>query len=146
MNSDKKTENERVVKVFLDDENTAFAEFSPPAKFELDTTRIPDGEHVLRIVARSSSGIEAIRKIPFEVRNGPEISVLGLEENDVVDSSVSLTVNAYGSETNDQFIIKGSETPKAIPAWLWALLIGFAAFALFYFIMYWSPELYKSFV
>jgi hypothetical protein len=96
-------------------------------------------------VAKSSTGIEGVREIPFVVRNGPAISVVGLKENETVDTQVPLIINAYGSETNDFFVIKGSETPKAIPAWVWALLIGFFGFGLFYIIMYWSPELYKSF-
>ena len=138
-------EENRIIKVFLDDDLQPFAEFQPPVKFELDTTKIPDGRHSLKVVARSSRGIEGIKTIPFEVRNGPEISVVGLKPNEVVDTKVSITINAYGSETNDAFVIKGSETPKAIPAWVWALIISFIGFALFYLIMFWSPELYKSF-
>ncbi|HEX8040190.1 MAG TPA: cytochrome C [Chryseosolibacter sp.] len=138
-------EDKRIVKVFLDEESRPFAEFAPPAKLILDTTKIPDGKHRLRIVARSSQGVEGTRAIPFEVRNGPDIAVVGLKENEVVDQQIPITINAYGSETNDEFIIRGSETPKAIPAWVWALLISFAGFAFFYLIMYWSPVLYKSF-
>lgn len=140
-----KDKTSRIVKVFLDDEEKPFGEFQPPVKLTLDTTRIPDGKHILKVVARSSRGVEGVRTIPFEVRNGPEISVLGLKENDVVDTQVSVTINAYGSETNDQFIITGSETPKAIPSWVWALIISFIGFAVFYFIMYWNPQWYKSF-
>jgi hypothetical protein len=135
----------RIIKVFLDSDPKPFAEFAPPVRFVLDTTKIPDGKHRLKIVARSSKGIEGVKTIPFEVRNGPEISIVGLTENEVVDTQIPITINAYGSETNDEFIIKGSETPKAVPAWVWALLISFTGFALFYFIMYWNPELYKSF-
>ncbi|AEM71674.1 hypothetical protein Murru_2639 [Allomuricauda ruestringensis DSM 13258] len=138
-------EDNRIIKVYLDEEPRPFAEFSPPVKFVLDTTKIPDGKHSLRIVARSSNNVEGIRTIPFEVRNGPEIAVVGLKDNEVVDTQVPITINAYGSETNDSFVIRGSETPKAIPAWVWALLIIFVGFALFYAIMYWSPEFYKSF-
>ncbi|MCR9228259.1 MAG: cytochrome C [Flavobacteriaceae bacterium] len=138
-------EDNRIIKVYLDAEPRPFAEFSPPVKFVLDTTKIPDGKHSLRIVARSSNNVEGIRTIPFEVRNGPEIAVVGLKDNEVVDTLVSITINAYGSETNDSFVIRGSETPKAIPAWVWALLVIFVGFALFYAIMYWNPELYKSF-
>ena len=138
-------EDNRVIKVYLDEEAKPFAEFSPPVKFILDTTKIPDGKHSLRIVARSSNNVEGIRTIPFEVRNGPEIAVVGLNDNEVVDTQIPITINAYGSETNDSFVIRGSETPKAIPAWVWALLIIFVGFALFYAIMYWDPEHYKSF-
>lgn len=144
MTSSKPMEDNRIIKVFLDDETRPFAEFQPPVKFVLDTTKIPDGKHLLKIIAKSSSGVEGVKTIPFEVQNGPKISVIGLSENEKVDTQISITINAYGSETNDEFIIKGSETPKAIPAWVWVLLISFFAFALFYVIMYWSPEFYKS--
>lgn len=139
-------EDKRIVKVFLDDEQKPFAEFAPPVKFVLDTTKIPDGKHRLKIVAKSSSGVEGVRMVPFEVRNGPAISILGLKDNEIIDTQTPITINAYGSETNDSFVIRGSETPKAIPAWVWALLIAFIAFGIFYFIMYWTPEFYKSFV
>lgn len=138
-------EDNRIIKVFLDEDPKPFASFAPPVKIVLDTTKIPDGKHTLKIVAKSSNGIEGIREVPFVVRNGPAISVVGLKDNETVDTQVPLIINAYGSETKDFFVIKGSETPKAIPAWVWALLVGFFGFGLFYIIMYWSPELYKSF-
>lgn len=138
--------DQRIIKVFLNNDIEPFAQFSPPVKFVFDSTKLPDGKHIIKIVARSSNGIEGIKKIPFEVRNGPEISVVGLKDNEIVDAQIPITINAYGSETKDEFIIKGSETPKAIPAWVWALLISFVAFALFYLISLWSVESYKSFV
>lgn len=131
-------DDKRIIKVFVDDDPEPFAEFSPPAKFLFDTTRLPDGPHVLKVVARSSSGQEGIRTIPFEVRNGPAISVVGLKDHDVVDSRIPVTINAYGSERKDVFVVTGSETPKAIPAWVWALLIIFIAWGVFYMVMYWN--------
>lgn len=128
-------EENRIIKVYLDDDPAPFAEFTPPVKFLLDTNKIPDGAHTLRIVAKSSDGIEGQRSIPFEVRNGPSIAVVGLKANDVLDDKVPITINAYGSERKDIFVVTGSETPKAIPAWVWALLILFVGFALFYFIL-----------
>ncbi|WP_226391133.1 cytochrome C [Penaeicola halotolerans] len=138
-------EDQRIVKVFLDDDPQPFAEFAPPVKFVFDSTKIPDGKHLLKIVAKSTDGIEGVKSIPFEVRNGPSISVVGLKENEIVNEQVAITINAYGSERKDVFVVTGSETPKGIPSWVWALLIAFVGFALFYFIMYWSPDLYKSF-
>ena len=135
----------RVIKVYLDDEEQPFAEFSPPVKFELDTTKIPDGAHTLRIVARSSRGVEGVRVVPFKVRNGPTISLVGLNDNDEVTQQIPITINAYGSETDDQFVIRGSETPKAIPAWVWAMVISFIAFGAAYAILYWTPDFYISF-
>lgn len=145
MKSLKRLEKSRIVKVFLDDDDHPFVEFAPPVKFTLDTTKIPDGKHQLKIIARSSNGKEGIKIVSFEVRNGPEISIIGLNDNEVVDQQLPITINAYGSETNDQFIITGSETPKAIPAWVWALVISFIGFAAFYLMMYWSSLNYKSF-
>nr|WP_287938901.1 cytochrome C [Algoriphagus sp.] len=135
----------RKIRVFLDEDPVPFAEFSPPVKFVLDTTKIPDGKHQLRIVAQSTTGKEGVKTVPFEVRNGPSISVVGLQEGDVVTDQVPVTINSYGSERNDFFLIRGSETPKGIPAWVWATLISFVGFALFYFIMYWNPDHYQSF-
>jgi hypothetical protein len=37
------------------------------------------------------------------------------------------------------FMITGSETPKASPSWVWAMVIAFVGFAAFYFTLYWSP-------
>lgn len=139
-------EDNRIVKVFLDDDPVPFAAFSPPVKFILDTTKIPDGKHRLKIVAKSTDNVEGMRVVPFEVRNGPAIAVVGLRENEVVSDQVPVTINAYGSERSDIFVVTGSETPKAVPSWVWALLIAFVGFALFYVIMYLTPDLYKSFM
>lgn len=139
-------EDNRVVKIFLDDDPLPFGEFTPPVKFVLDTTKIPDGKHRLKIVAKSTDNVEGVRTIPFEVRNGPAIAVVGLEDNEIVNDHIPVTINAYGSERSDIFVVTGSETPKAVPSWVWALLIAFAGFALFYLIMYLNPDLYKSFV
>ena len=138
-------ENKRSVIVFLDNEKVPFGVFKPPAKLVLDTTKISDGKHELKIKAISSTGIEGVRIIPFEVRNGPEIAVVGLKENEVIESDTVITINAYGSESSESFIITGSETPKAIPSWVWACLISFVGFAIFYLITYWSINSYKSF-
>lgn len=80
------TEDKRIIKVFLDDETQAFAEFAPPVKFVLDSTKIPDGKHTLKIIAKSSRNVEGVKIIPFEVKNGPEISVIGLKDNEEVGS------------------------------------------------------------
>lgn len=138
-------ESEKTIRIFLDDDPKPFAEFGSPVKFLFDTTKIPDGKHRLKIVVTSTDGAEGIKVIPFEVRNGPAISVLGLKDNEVVDTQIPITINAYGSERKDVFVITGSETPKAIPSWVWALVILFVGFGIFYLIMYWKPDLYKSF-
>ena len=138
-------ENKRKVTVFLDDEKIPFGEFEPPVKLVLDTTKITDGKHELKIKAISSNGIEGVRIVPFEVRNGPEIAIVGLKDNEIIESNTVITINAYGSETSESFIIRGSETPKAVPSWVWACIIAFVGFAIFYFITHWTIGTYKSF-
>ena len=129
---------QKKIKVFLDDESQPLKEFLPPANFTLDTTKIPDGPHTLKVVATSSDGVEGIRKVSFTVRNGPEIELAGIRNNDVVNDQVDLSVNAYGSENRESFLVAGSETPRAVPAWLWVIVMGFAAWAVFYILMYWN--------
>jgi len=138
-------EDNRIIKIFLDADPKPFATFAPPVKFVLDTTKIADGKHTLRILAKSTSGKEGIKVIPFEVRNGPDITVTGIKEDEIVNQQLSITVNSYGSERNDFFTIRGSETPTAIPAWVWTLVISFVGFAIFYFIMFWNSDSYTSF-
>lgn len=130
----------RNVKVFLDDGDVPLKEFSPPANFTLDTTKISDGPHSLKVVATSSDGVEGFKKIEFTVRNGPEIVLDGIKNNDVISEQVELSVNAYGSENRENFIVSGSETPKAVPAWLWVIVMSFVAWAFYYGISYWSNQ------
>lgn len=139
-------ERKQKIKVFLDDEVTPFAEFESPVKFVLDTTKIPDGEHQLKIVAKSTNDVEGVRIIPFVVRNGPSIDVVGLKKNEVINEQIPITINTYGSDRVDFFKVIGSETPKGIPTWVWILVILFVAYAVYYLIMYLTPDLYKSFV
>ena len=134
----KEIQENNQVRIFLDDDPAPFAEFKAPVRFMLDTTKLVDGKHSLRIVSRSTDGKEGTNHIRFTVRNGPAITVVGLKDGDVVDDKVPLIINAYGSERKDLFIVQGSETPKAIPSWIWVILISFIGWAIFYLIMYWT--------
>lgn len=130
------------VRIFLDNDPQPFGDFKAPVRFVLDTTKLVDGEHNLRIVSRSTDGKEGIKEVRFQVRNGPAITIVGIRDGDVIDDKVSVVINSYGSERKDFFIVQGSETPKAIPSWIWVLLISFIGWALFYVIMYWTKEFY----
>jgi hypothetical protein len=130
------------VRIFLDDDPQPFGEFRAPVRFVLDTTKLVDGEHHLRIVSRSTDGKEGFKKVRFQVRNGPAITVVGISEGDILDDKVPVLINSYGSERKDFFIVQGSETPKAIPSWIWVLLISFVGWAIFYVIMYWTKAFY----
>ncbi len=128
----------KTVKIFLDKGKEPIKEVRPPANFQLDTTQLPDGAHTLTMVATSSDGVEGIKKVEFVVRNGPEIELIGLKSNDVISEQVDLSINAYGSESKENFIVSGSETPKAVPAWLWVIIICFVSWGAFYLISNWN--------
>jgi hypothetical protein len=131
-------EDKSTVFIFMDDDAKPIGEFASPVNFELDTHKIVDGKHVLKIVSKDPAGKEGLRLIPFEVRNGPAIAIEGIEENAVVDGIVPLMINAYGKGDQKKFLITGSETPQSIPALFWILLIGFAGWSLYYLITYLS--------
>ncbi len=120
----------------MDDDPHPFAEFDAPFNFELDTHKLVDGDHVLTIVSKDPSGREGIRRIPFVVRNGPSIAVEGIRENAIVDGVLPVMINAYGRGDQKRFLIEGSETPRSIPAWIWAAVLVFFAWAAYYTITF----------
>lgn len=127
-------EDKSKVMLFVDEEEHPIAELNTPVQFELDTRKLTDGEHTLKIVSKSPKGREGIRKIKFTVRNGPAIAVEGMVENDVVDGVVPLMINAYDKGNQHRFMIEGSETPRTVPSWLFIILIAFSAWAAYYLI------------
>lgn len=122
------------VMLFVDDDLNPIAEMYAPVQFELDTRKLTDGEHTLKVVSKSPTGREGIRKIKFIVRNGPAIALEGLSENQVVDGTIPLMINAYDKGNQKKFIIEGSETPQSVPSWLWVLLVVFIGWAAYYMI------------
>ena len=139
------TGDKNIVKVFLDDEPIPFVELETPSKILFDTTKIADGKHTLKLVANSSGKKEGVRVIPFEIRNGPAISVIGIKEHQVVEDQISITINAYGSEKKEIFVVRGSENPKGIPIWVWVALILFIGWGLHYLYVFWTQDNYNSF-
>lgn len=132
------TEDKSKISLFIDDNLQPIAELVAPVQFELDTRKLTDGEHTLKLVSKSPTGREGIRKIKFIVRNGPAISIEGISENSVVDGTVPLMINAYDKGNQQKFIIEGSETPQSVPSWLWILLIAFFGWAAYYLITNYS--------
>lgn len=122
------------VLLYIDDDVVPLGVFECPVKFQLNTTKLQDGEHVLKIIGKDPMGKEGIRLMPFTVRNGPAISIEGLNEHDVVDGEVPILLNAYGKSDQRKFIIDGSETPRSVPSWVWASIIVFFGWAAYYFI------------
>lgn len=129
--------------IFVDDELKPVAELESPVNFELDTRKLVDGHHTLKIVSKDPTGKEGIRLIPFEVRNGPAIAIEGIKENAVVDGVIPIMINAYGKGDSKNFLIVGSETPQSIPFWVFILLITFVAWAGYYFIDSSAINLFK---
>lgn len=127
-------EDKSKITLFVDNDVQPIAELIAPVQFELDTRKLTDGEHTLKLVSKSATGREGIRKIKFVVRNGPAIAVEGLSENRVVDGIIPLMINAYDKGNQKKFIIEGSETPQTVPNWLWILLIAFLGWAAYYMI------------
>lgn len=129
-------EDKSTISIFLDDEPQPTAQVKSPVSFELDTRKLVDGHHSLKIVSKDPTGKEGVRFINFEVRNGPAIAVEGITENAVVDGILPIMINAYGKGDQKTFLIEGSETPQSIPAWVWILIIGFIGWALYYSFSY----------
>lgn len=127
-------EDKSRVILFIDEDPTPIGEFAAPVTFELDTRKLPDGSHTLKIVGKDTLGKEGIRVVPFTVRNGPAIAIDGLKENDKIDGVVPIMINAYSKGDQKKFLIDGSETPKSVPSWLWAAVMIFFAWAAYYLI------------
>lgn len=126
------TKDRSKVFLFLDDEIQPIAELEAPTVFDLDTKKMVDGEHILKIISQSPSGSEGIKKIRFTVKNGPSIQVEGLKNNAKLNGTVSLMINAYDKGDQKSFLINGSETPKTIPYWIWILILLFIGWAIYY--------------
>ncbi len=120
------------ISIFIDAESKPVAVMQAPVQFEVDTRKLTDGEHTLKIVSKSPTGREGIKLVKFTVRNGPAISIEGLKDNEVVDGVIPLMINAYDKGNQKKFNIDGSETPHSIPSWLWIIAIAFFGWAMFY--------------
>jgi len=129
-------DNKSTIYIFIDNEEKPIAKVQSPLNFELDTHKLVDGVHQLKIVSKDPTGKEGVRLIPFTVKNGPAIAVEGIKENDVVDGIIPIMINAYGKGDQKSFLIAGSETPQSIPSWVWIIIIGFVGWALYYLARY----------
>jgi hypothetical protein len=128
------------VELYIDGSAEPVAVHPPPARFELETSALQDGRHELLVVATDRSGRRGVRRISFEVRNGPGIAVSGLRSGDVVDGRLSLLVNAYGGAYEENWEPARAETPAPVPTWIWVLLLLIVAWSTFYTARQWSPS------
>jgi hypothetical protein len=122
------------VTLFIDNDPQPVGEFPAPVAFELDTRKLVDGDHVLKVVSKDQLGKEGIKLIPFSVRNGPAIAIEGLRKDEVVEGVLPLMINAYSKGDQKSFVLHGSETPQSIPWWLVAGIIMFIAWSGYFII------------
>jgi mono/diheme cytochrome c family protein len=120
------------IRVFLDDEQEARAILDPPATLDLDTTQLPDGRHRLRVQAIDDDGAVGLEEIPFTVRNGPGIAIVGLSTEEATRGRVPILLNAFSSHLGDAFEPARAETPAPIPTWTWVLALVVVAWAVWY--------------
>lgn len=132
------SQDTRVV-VYLDEAAEPLLSYRPPVRFELDTSRLDDGKHRLRIEAYDSTGQKGVRVVPFVVRNGPGISVTGLSDDDVLEGKIDVLVNSYGGAGETHWEPSRAETPAPVPTWAWVLFIVIVAFGVFYGVRQWNP-------
>lgn len=127
-----------MIKVYLDDDTEPIVSFRPPVRFELDTTKLEDGRHTLRVEAYDAAGGKGIRIIPFEVRNGPGIGIEGLKDHDILDGKVPVLINAYGGAREPFWEPERAETPAPVPTWAWVLLLTVVAWSAYYIAQQWN--------
>jgi hypothetical protein len=123
-----------MVMLFIDDELQPVGEFPAPVAFDLDTSKLTDGNHILKIVSKDSLGKEGVKFIPFVVRNGPAIAIEGLKKDEEVEGVLPLMINAYGKGDQRSFMLQGSETPKSVPWWLVVGIVLFVAWSGYFII------------
>ena len=120
------------IEIFIDDEPAPRQTLEPPATLELDTAGLADGAHRLRVRAIDDSGPVGVEEIPFTVRNGPGIAVVGLAPGETVRGRLPLLVNAFASRPGDAFEPSRAETPAPIPTWAWVLFLVVVAWGMWY--------------
>lgn len=64
----------------------------PPFKVNFDTTKLPDGDHLMRVVTHYRGGGSEVKEIPFKVSNTPGVAVEGLEEGKEVSGNLEMTI------------------------------------------------------
>jgi mono/diheme cytochrome c family protein len=126
-------------RLFLDGSTEPFATFKPPARTRIDTTTLADGEHKLIVEAVDTAGNVGRREIPFVVRNGPGIAVLGIRPNETVEGTVELHIDAFSSGPNQNFNSAQAESQRPIPVAAWVLLAVFSMWAMYYGIANFFP-------
>lgn len=131
------------IAVYMDDEAEPFARYKPPAVLTLDTTKLADGEHTLRIVAVDAVGNVGVRRLPFTVANGPGITVTGLRAGSRVSGVLDVNINAFGAD--EPFDPVRAESQGPVPVWTWVFFAIIVAWAAWYGLEYFeTPPAFAS--
>lgn len=125
------------IRVYLDGNREVIADSEPPAAVSIDTTQLPDGEHVVTIEAQESGGYVGVRQVRFQVRNGPGITLTGLHDQARVRGTLNFTANAFGA--SDPFEPQRAESPTPIPVWMWVMMLLILGWAAWYATQWWEP-------
>jgi mono/diheme cytochrome c family protein len=116
--------------LYLDDATEPFASVVPPGTVGIDTTKLEDGRHLVRLLAYDTAGRVGRRLIPFFVQNGPGITVTGLRADERVFGNLSLQVNAFSAD--EPFDPVRAESSGPIPVWTWVLSAVILGWAVWY--------------
>lgn len=130
-------QGESRVRIYLDDKPEAIADYEPPVAVSVDTHALTDGWHRIRIEALGHNGAIGRREVPFQVRNGPGITITGIRAEAIVHGNLNFSVNAFGSE--ERFEPRRAESPSPIPVWLWVLSLIIVAWSAWYTAVLWHP-------
>ena len=125
------------IRVFMNDAVAPFREHAAPADISIDTHEWPDGEHRVRIEATDANGEVGVRIIPIVVRNGPGITVSGLEDGATVHGSIEFHVNVFGAK--EPFEPRRAESRSPTPVWVFVLCLAVGAWSIWYLAEDWNP-------
>jgi cytochrome c553 len=113
------SEGNRRIRVYVDGASPPLAELPGSAgEVMLDTSRLTDGPHRLRIETLEEGRITGIREMTFTVRNGPGIAIGGLEDRDEVRGRLTLTIGATEAGIGHRLSVASLELHRGLPFWV----------------------------
>ncbi|TAL78778.1 MAG: cytochrome C [Beijerinckiaceae bacterium] len=124
------------VRVYLDDQLEPIIDQELPSDASLDTSTLEDGHHRLTIRAVGENGREGVEIIPFQVRNGPGITVSGLTAHSTRRGKVQFKINAFSAD--DPFDPRRAESHSSIPIWVWVLCLFVLSWTVWYAARMWD--------
>ena len=133
------------IKVYLDNGAAPIAELADATqRFEIDTTKLADGVHKLRLEAIEDGRVTGVREIPFNVRNGPGISVAGLTDGDEVAGKLRVAATASAAGINHRLDVHALELHRGLPFWIGAFAVGIVLAVAAYLVT--DPLRYRQYI